>query len=78
MVAGCSLRAGVERGLAVDDEKVVVMTMGKRQIEAPGTIGLPSHRMGRWLPIIEIAHEGNVSRVRRPAHESDGFDGFLG
>ena len=78
MVAGDSLRTGVEDGFSINQEAVVVMPMIQRNLNKPGAIRLAMHGMGRQIPIIEIAGEMDLFSFRGHADKVDRLDHFLG
>ncbi len=78
MIAGHALSVWIEHGLAVYQEPVVMVSVIEVDLYQPGAIGLPFHRQGGWVPVIEIPGEVNRSCVRGNAHKINGLGHFLG
>jgi len=55
-----------------------MMTVGERQVNLPSAVHLAMHRMGRGMPVVEIASNENFLRFRCPAYKVHRFGHFLG
>lgn len=77
-VAGDALGLGVQSRLAVNEELVMMMPVMERNLNEPGAIGLPFHREGGRVPVVEIADEVDLSGRGRVADEIDRFGRFFG
>jgi len=78
MIARKPVRFGIEHRLAVHEEAVVMMAVIERHLDQPGSVGLAPHRVRSRVPIVEIARQRNVFRVRREADKVHGFGHFPG
>src|SRR5688572_11863580 len=78
LIAPDSLRARIQRRPAIDDKKVMVMTVVQLQLSEPIPIKLLLHRMGRWIPVIEITHNEHLGCAVGIAVKIDGFEMVLG
>ena len=59
VVASDSLRARIESEDAIHQKCITMMAMFEFNAEQPGTIGHLFHRMGIWIPLVEIADEAD-------------------
>ena len=78
LVAGNSLRAGIERRMAVDEETVVMMSVVQLDLGGPGTIELLFHGHRFRMPVIKVANEGNLLCLWGNTNKVDGFNHLLG
>ena len=60
---------GSRVGLPVHEELVLMVAMGKLQPDDPAAVRHPRHRMGRGLPLVEVANERDALGLRRAAEE---------
>lgn len=77
-VAGDALGLGIQGRLAVNEKLVMVMPVIQRDLDEPRTVGLPFHRVGLRIPVIEIADQIDLSRRGRVADEIDRLGHFFG
>ncbi len=78
LVAGDALGFGIQHGLSINEELIMMMTMMKLDLKEPRAIGLPLHRVSRRVPIVEITNQGNFLGGGREADEVDGLGHFFG
>jgi len=72
VITGGARGLRVERGLAVDEEVILVMAVGQEHLNGPPTIHLLMHR--HRVPVIEIASDLHRFGTRCSAIEVDGLE----
>jgi hypothetical protein len=77
LITGGALGVRIERGLAINDKQVLMMTVSEGNFESPGAVDLAIHRTGCRIPIIEVAHDVNLFRYLRVADERNRFNDLL-
>lgn len=77
-VAGDALGLGVQGRLAINEKLVMVMPVMQRDLDEPRTVGLPFHRKGGRVPIVEIPDQIDLSGRGCVADKIDRFGHFLG
>lgn len=68
-----ALRARIQAWLAVHQEQIPMVSVGQFQPRHPPAIGHSSHGMGRGIPIVEIADQGDTLGARGIAKKHDGM-----
>jgi hypothetical protein len=69
---------GVEHGLAIHQELVLVMAVVQAHLDRPGTVNVPSHGVGFGVPIVKVTNDVHTSGLGRYAPEDEWHDRFLG
>src|SRR6266446_903890 len=64
----------VQRRRAVHHKKVLMVAMSERHLKKPPAIDSPLHRMGGWIPAVEIAHQCDRFRFGSGIIEIDRLD----
>src|SRR5882724_2937768 len=59
VVASDSLCPGIESEDTVHQEGIAMMAVFELNAQQPGTIGHMLHRIGLWVPLVEIANEAD-------------------
>ena len=77
MIARDTFSAGVQNRFAIDEEPVMVPAMVERDLNEPSAVGLPFHRVGSRIPIVEVAHEMDLGGFRSETNEIGGIARFL-
>ena len=77
MIPRDSLRARIERRLAIDQKPVMVVSMVQGKLKQPGAVGLAFHGIGFRAPIIEVAHQMDLFGLGRETNEIGRLGHFL-
>ena len=71
-VSSHPLSFGIERGLAVDEEQVLVMAMMENDLQKPGTVRASLQWVSAWGPLVKIAYQADLVCLGGMAEEANG------
>ena len=77
-VAGNALGVRVQRGFAINEKLVMMMSMIERDLNEPSAVRLLFHGIRGGVPIVKIADEGDAVGGGRDTDEVDGFGHLFG
>jgi hypothetical protein len=77
LVTNNAMRTRIKALFSIDTKKVMVVSMTQLDLSRPGAIRLALHRVGIRMPVIKIAHQGNMLRLRCDTNEVDRLGGVL-
>src|SRR5712671_1280639 len=70
--------ARIQYRFSVDHEPVMMLAVVERDLGQPRAVRLPFHRVGHRIPIIEVAHDVDLTGFRGETNKPGGVSRFPG